>query len=56
MIAWLAQGTLIGRHSITRVFWQCADREVGAARALLAAFDHVDGLGAGTSGTGGAGA
>ncbi|MDG4798822.1 helix-turn-helix domain-containing protein [Micromonospora sp. WMMD1082] len=34
----------VGRHSITRAFWRCADREVGAAGALLAAFEEVDRL------------
>jgi transcriptional regulator with XRE-family HTH domain len=34
----------IGRQNITRRFWQCADTEVGARGALLAAFDQVDAL------------
>jgi transcriptional regulator with XRE-family HTH domain len=33
-----------GRHCAPRKFWQCADREVGAAGGLLAAFDQVDAL------------
>jgi DNA-binding transcriptional regulator YiaG len=34
----------IGRDCSNRQFWQCADREVGADGALLAAFDQVDAL------------
>lgn len=34
----------IGRESTTRRFWQSADTAVGAAGALLAAFDQVDAL------------
>lgn len=34
----------IGRHCTPRQFWQYADGEVGAAGALLAAFEHVDRL------------
>jgi transcriptional regulator with XRE-family HTH domain len=33
-----------GRQSITRAFWRCVDREVGAAGALLAVFEQVDQL------------
>jgi hypothetical protein len=33
-----------GRHCAPRKFWQYADREVGAAGGLLAAFDQVDAL------------
>lgn len=34
----------VGRHSNTREFWIRADHELGAERALLAAFDHLEQL------------